>query len=546
MEKEIKIQATYIFREKTEISEVPKDFISLKETIKKLYNLTSEQINNCHITYKDKNDKTINIMEEKDFQEAKLISEQIIFSIELQENKPINQRRKNKMENNKIEIIEINEEVGNMNFLHKKKIEVNKLPYIQDEKEIYVNLFEIFINKPLKLYQYPFSITPEIEPGDYKIRPKIFGFCGIGERENRKTIKDFYETCFISGDSLYSIKEINNPITFNCKIFCDGLIEYNITIQLKSNERTINQNDIKKDALTKQFIELLIKDILHSNPNLKFYKGLFVLKNEKKIFEGNFGELNLYQGYITSFVETEGENYLNVNLKNKLILDKSIFEIIEENKNQNKLKDLLIGKRFQTFYSNKNYIIDDILFDRTPKNQIISYDNQSISLENYYKIKYSIKIKNLKQPLLVTRKYKEVKEKKKCLFFIPELCYLSEFNKELYHDKYLMKSLSYYTKLTVNDRIKKTNEFLKLLIDQNKIDKYKLSALEKSKLYGIEVKPINKLHKSYFIKKTIVMDNSKKEINLKDKVFDLVRKRDMTNWLCFYNKSNYNEGDFFL
>ena len=41
-------------------------------------------------------------MEEKDFQEAKLISEQIIFSIELQENKPINQRRKNKMENNKI------------------------------------------------------------------------------------------------------------------------------------------------------------------------------------------------------------------------------------------------------------------------------------------------------------------------------------------------------------------------------------------------------------------------------------------------------------
>ena len=417
MEKEIKIQATYIFREKTEISEVPKDFISLKETIKKLYNLTSEQINNCHITYKDKNDKTINIMEEKDFQEAKLISEQIIFSIELQENKPINQRRKNKMENNKIEIIEINEEVGNMNFLHKKKIEVNKLPYIQDEKEIYVNLFEIFINKPLKLYQYPFSITPEIEPGDYKIRPKIFGFCGIGERENRKTIKDFYETCFISGDSLYSIKEINNPITFNCKIFCDGLIEYNITIQLKSNERTINQNDIKKDALTKQFIELLIKDILHSNPNLKFYKGLFVLKNEKKIFEGNFGELNLYQGYITSFVETEGENYLNVNLKNKLILDKSIFEIIEENKNQNKLKDLLIGKRFQTFYSNKNYIIDDILFDRTPKNQIISYDNQSISLENYYKIKYSIKIKNLKQPLLVTRKYKEVKEKKKMFIF---------------------------------------------------------------------------------------------------------------------------------
>ena len=92
-------------------------------------------------------------MDEKDFQEAKLISEQIIFSIELQENKPIkelkkdkpfcNQRRINTIEKNKIEIIEINEEVGDMNFLHKKNIEVNKLPYIQEE--IYVNLFEIFI-----------------------------------------------------------------------------------------------------------------------------------------------------------------------------------------------------------------------------------------------------------------------------------------------------------------------------------------------------------------------------------------------------------------
>ena len=39
---------------------------------------------------------------------------------------------------------------------------------------------------------------------------------------------------------------------FICKICCDGLIEYNITIQPKSNERTIYQTDIEKDALTKQ------------------------------------------------------------------------------------------------------------------------------------------------------------------------------------------------------------------------------------------------------------------------------------------------------
>ena len=78
-------------------------------------------------------------------------------------------------------------------------------------------------------------------------------------------------------------------------------------------------------------------------------------------------------------METECGNYLNVNLKNKLILDKSIFVKKEENKKQSKLKDLLIGQRFQTFYSKKNYIIDDILFDGTPTNQTILYENQTIS-----------------------------------------------------------------------------------------------------------------------------------------------------------------------
>ena len=37
-EEECKIQATYIFKGKTEISEIPRDFNSLKETIQKLYN----------------------------------------------------------------------------------------------------------------------------------------------------------------------------------------------------------------------------------------------------------------------------------------------------------------------------------------------------------------------------------------------------------------------------------------------------------------------------------------------------------------------------
>ena len=167
-------------------------------------------------------------------------------------------------------------------YLTKPKIKGEKLDYVRNNKEIYVNLFKIIIKKPLKLFQYPYSITPEVDPSDLRIRNKLFKYCGIGEKKDRKKLRDFYGECFISGDSLYGMNEVKESKTFKCKLYLDGETEYIINFQPKATERTINQNDLEKDPLTKQFIEILIRDILHGNPNLDFYRGLFVLKSQKK------------------------------------------------------------------------------------------------------------------------------------------------------------------------------------------------------------------------------------------------------------------------
>ena len=71
----------------------------------------------------------------------------------------------------------------------------------------------------------------------------------------------------------------------------------------RSNEILVKKEDIQKDNLTKQFIEILIKDILMSNPKLEFDKGLFVLKDDKKIIESERVSINYYPGFITRFVE---------------------------------------------------------------------------------------------------------------------------------------------------------------------------------------------------------------------------------------------------
>ena len=437
-------------------------------------------------------------------------------------------------------------------YLTKPKIKADNLEYVRNNKEIYVNLFQIIIKKPLKLFQYPYSISPEVDASDLRIRNKLFKYCSIGEKKDKKKLRDFYGECFISGDSLYGMNEVKESKYFKCKLYLDGETEYTLTFQPKATERTINQNDLEKDPLTKQFIEILIRDILHGNPNLDFYKGLFVLKSQKKVINGKNGSVNFYPGYTTSFMETEGGNYLNVTLKNKILSTETILKFLENNEykkkqNQDNIRDLLIGRSFKVSYAKKNYVIDDILFDRNPQKQDFTYENKTTTLEEYYNKKYQIKIKNPSQPLLVVKR-KDAEGEDINLYFVPELCYLAGLDDEFIKDREFMKKLADYTKLTPEDRIKKTNEFLKLLVDPQRDpeNKNKLSAKEKSDLYGIEIKALDKLHKAYYMKETILMGGNKKIISPKDKKFNVLSKKDMTKWLCLYRKSNYEDAGYLL
>ena len=439
------------------------------------------------------------------------------------------------------------ETVPKIEYQKKPTLAKDKLTYLKTgEKDIYVNLFKINIKKPLKLFQYPYSVSPEIDAADLRIRNKLFRYAGIGEKKDRKRLKDFYGECFISGDSLYGMNEVKEAKTFNCKLYLNGLTEYTIKIQPKANERTINQQDIEKDPLTKQFIEILIQDILRANPNLDFYRGLFVLKNQKKVLQSKNGSVNFYPGYTTSFMETESGNYLNVTLKNKILSTDTVLDYMEyfkyqDKKNQQKIKNDLVGRSFKVKYAKKNYIIDDISFDRDPKNEIFMFNGKSTKLEDYYNEKYKIKIHNNNQPLLIVKR-KNSEGKDITLYFVPELCYLAGLDDEFIKDRDFMKQLADYTKLNPKDRINKTNEFLNLLKETKKIEG-KLSSKEKSELYGIEITALDQLHKAYNMKDTILLANNKKEISSKDKVFDVISKKDMTKWICLYRKSNFNDAD---
>ena len=145
------------------------------------------------------------------------------------------------------------ESISPITFLSKPIINPKNLKYIEQSKSVYANLYQIKLSKELTVYQYPFSVSPNIAPGDSRIRSILFKSCN-------KELKNTYGECLISGDSLYSLKKINEIKSFKSNTYLKGQRdEYIITFEKVVNERKIKNEEVQKDQLSKQFIELLVK-----------------------------------------------------------------------------------------------------------------------------------------------------------------------------------------------------------------------------------------------------------------------------------------------
>jgi hypothetical protein len=347
-----RIQATYDYNNKHDISEIPKDFKSLKEKIKELFHMNDDQINKITISYLD-DGKIFYLEEEKDFERAKLLSEQIIFKIEdiveekdiiindtpvfikdptifLKTEKNDNGKEKKKGENNEIE-----DEDYFIDMLTKPDINIEDLNYIKNSYGIYVNLFEIKLHKDIILYQYPFKFEPAIEPGDIWLMKKILKYC-------YDELKSIFGECFIMGNSLYGFNKVEELKTVKTVIKGKkGRVEFKLEFDKYIDSRIIKQADVQNDdKVVKLYLELLIKDILNANKKLDYYKRLFVKLDERRIIESEKYNLsiNFFPGYTTSLVQTQAGKFLNVTLRNKIIQKETILDYLKKNDYKNPKK----------------------------------------------------------------------------------------------------------------------------------------------------------------------------------------------------------------
>ena len=398
------------------------------------------------------------------------------------------------------------------------------------------------MSKELKLYQYPFELDKEPTENYDKSMKNLFNNC-------YRELKSIFKNFFFSGKSLYSdkkIKEIKNVQSYLYEK--KKKVDYIFEFQEGVNMKIINQKDVHKDPLAKQYIELIIRDILHSNTKLEFYKDIFVMKDEKVSINIQEVAVDFYPGFTTSFVETDKGNYLNVTLKHKIIQKKTVLDYLEENgyktkEDKEKIKEKLKNVIFKDTYIGKNYKIKDIDFDRNPENTTFKLNGKTIRIIDYYKEKYNIIIKNKKQPLILVCKG-PLEEDKSRIYFVPELVSLTGLEDDQVKIAQFMSELAKSTKLKPHKRVEKTKKFIELLKDTNKKPN-QLSPKEKLDLYGITIKPIKeneKQFKGYYMKKVELYGANNKTI-IKN-TFPVVKKVDLYNWYFVYERDKKGKFNF--
>lgn len=110
-----------------------------------------------------------------------------------------------------------------------------------------------------------------------------------------------------------------------------------------------------------------------------------------------------------------------------------------------------------TRYNNKTYRVDDIIFDQNPSSVFAHHHYGDIAYVDYYKKQYDITVRDLKQPLLLSRKSLRIsgepEKREVCFLMLPELCCLTGLEDKMRKNYTVMKDLATFTKLSPYQRV---------------------------------------------------------------------------------------------
>ncbi|KAL4512578.1 hypothetical protein ABPG72_020415 [Tetrahymena utriculariae] len=319
-----------------------------------------------------------------------------------------------------------------------------------------------FVNKVL-CYQYDVEFAPSIAEDNRNLRYKIF-------KEARRNIELIIGKFSFSGKSLFSMRNLSkeklNKIKNIDSINVEGQ-KYSILLRFtKSFEvndesaQNLDKNTVnfKKGNQVTQLLNIILKSIMREEKYLEIGKNskFFEANSKKEIIiknkDGSTSDLEAYKGFTFNVSPSQDKIYLMIDYCSRIIRKETALVYLKANGNQ------LSGLSVITKYNNyQTYLIDRVDDKKTPNSTFLnSRTNTQITFAQYYKERYGIQIKDMKQPLLVhKRKYREANTNVQIVedvYLIPEICNMTGMTDEQRANYQAMKEVATHTKLTPQER----------------------------------------------------------------------------------------------
>lgn len=372
--------------------------------------------------------------------------------------------------------------------------QLDSLKYCDRKIALKANLYKIKIKKSYTLYEYSVKFQHEDPNLSSAFKAKILS-------KQFAELNKIYDVFFLTGDTLFSntqIADVKNVLSAYKKF------EYSILIC--PTKEKIELKDIEADIKTrpalKMILELIVKDVLKSNPKVKFMKNMYTMKNDKKPVKSYDNSISLFPGFSTKVLVLEQGIYLNVDIRNKISSAWNCMEIIGSfinnvSKITQKEKDQVCkyfkDRTVELNTTGQKFRIESVNFERNPKTSSVNFEGSNIALSKYYKNVYNIDLEPT-QPLLLVQQKSGSSENRR--YIPPELCVMIGLTDEMTQDTELMKNISQYTKMTPDDKVHSIDDILKLVNEKqgnvkldrktNELVTFK-SSFEKMQEYGIEI-----------------------------------------------------------
>jgi aubergine-like protein len=308
--------------------------------------------------------------------------------------------------------------------------------------KVTTNFFNLRRSPVNNITVYALSFTPDVEPENRTLRGQLLG---NGKTEVEGRIGKFIK----SGNVLFSKTLVQSPISVQVKSHDNT--EY---IMILTPTGTITGENVDSyrmyanSALKKMLQQLDLKQVTKMP---KYYDT----RQTQRVDQHG---LEVWRGYTATFSHHLRDMLLNLDFSSKIIRDTTAFQHIEDIRSQmpqgqnleqyinNQINGMIVMAKYGNY---KCYRIDRIILNENPGSSF-NTKGGSMKFTEYYKNRYNITIKNMRQPLLLTTPERGQDAGTK---LVPELCVLTGISEDMRRDFRAMNDIAAFTRLAPADRL---------------------------------------------------------------------------------------------